>query len=303
MRIDPELAATVAAVVEEGTLDAAARRLHLTPSAVSQRLSTLEARVGHRLVVRTRPARATPAGAAVLRYARQVALAEHDLGSDLGAESEGGRPRLPVAVNADSLGTWFIEPLARFTGEHDVEIELHREDQDRTAELLEAGTVVAAVTSQGRPVPGCRSTSLGRLVYRAVAAPAWLARWAPDGVTDQVLATAPSVQYDLGDRLQSRWLQGRSTTGSSGSLAPDRPPRHLVPATHDYGRAVAHGMGWGMLPDEQAAPLLADGRVLPLEGPPVEVELHWQRWAGASALLEALTDHVVAVAAHRLAPA
>ncbi|HMQ38382.1 MAG TPA: LysR family transcriptional regulator, partial [Micropruina sp.] len=42
MRIPLDQVETLAAIVDEGTLDAAAARLHLTPSAVSQRLKALE---------------------------------------------------------------------------------------------------------------------------------------------------------------------------------------------------------------------------------------------------------------------
>ena len=38
MKIDFDLADTVAIIAEEGTLEAAARRMRITPSAVSQRL-------------------------------------------------------------------------------------------------------------------------------------------------------------------------------------------------------------------------------------------------------------------------
>ncbi|OZB79478.1 MAG: hypothetical protein B7X41_19390, partial [Microbacterium sp. 14-71-5] len=38
MQVDPESARTVAAVLDEGSFDAAARRLLVTPSAVSQRI-------------------------------------------------------------------------------------------------------------------------------------------------------------------------------------------------------------------------------------------------------------------------
>ena len=70
MKIDPELAATVAAVAAEGTLDAASRRLRITPSAVSQRLKTLEQQLGRILVVRSKPATLTEVGEAVVRLAR-----------------------------------------------------------------------------------------------------------------------------------------------------------------------------------------------------------------------------------------
>src|SRR4051812_38426237 len=113
MRIPPELADTLAVVVDEGTLDAAARRLHITPSAVSQRIKTLEQQLGRVLLVRSKPARLTEAGTAVVRMARQMALLEHDALTQLGGDGEeGARTPVPLAVNADSLATWFLEPLA-----------------------------------------------------------------------------------------------------------------------------------------------------------------------------------------------
>src|SRR6187549_3934924 len=114
MRIPFELAETIAVVIDEGTLDAAARRLHITPSAVSQRIKTLEEQLGRVVLVRSKPARPTAAGAAVVRLARQTALLEHDALRDIGAdEGEGAVVTVPLAVNADSLATWFLEPLAR----------------------------------------------------------------------------------------------------------------------------------------------------------------------------------------------
>ena len=78
MRIPFDLAETLAVVVDEGTLDAAARRLRITQSAVSKRVKALESLLGQVLLVRSRPTRPTAAGVVVVRLARQLALLEHD---------------------------------------------------------------------------------------------------------------------------------------------------------------------------------------------------------------------------------
>ena len=52
LRVPADLALTLATVLDEGSLDAAARRLHVTPSAVSQRIKALEEHVGRVLLVR-----------------------------------------------------------------------------------------------------------------------------------------------------------------------------------------------------------------------------------------------------------
>lgn len=285
MRIPLELAETVAVVVDEGTLDAAARRLHITPSAVSQRIKTLEEQLGRVVLVRSKPARPTEAGAAVVRLAREFALLEHDALTELGDDA-GGRVAMPLAVNADSLGTWFLEPLARLARRHPVVFELHRDDQDFTAKLLESGTVMGAVTSRATPVSGCRAIPLGVMRYRAVATPGFVSEWFADGVTAGALAGAPLVDFDRRDDLQSGWLTARGVN-------PARPPRHLVPASNDFATAVKLGLGWGLLPGFQSDAELADGRLVPLGDPPVDVPLHWQQWNLRSPLLDAVADAIV----------
>lgn len=295
MRISFELAETVAAVVDEGTLDAAARRLHVTPSAVSQRIKTLEEQLGQVVLVRSKPARPTDAGIAVVRLARQAALLEHDTLAELGADpAEGARTTVPLAVNADSLGTWFLEPLARLGQRHPVVFDLHRDDQDFTAGLLESGTVMGAVTSRATPVAGCRVSALGAMRYEAVATPAFVSRWLPDGAAPEALRHAPLVDFDRRDDLQNEWLGARGVVG--------RPPRHYVPASNDFATAVRLGLGWALLPTFQSQEPLARGELVPLGGPPVDVPLHWQQWNLRSPLLDAIADEIVAEGRRVLAP-
>ena len=111
----------LAAVVREGSFERAARALNVTPSAVSQRIRALEVRAGCVLVVRDQPCYATDAGRALCQHLDRVRLLEHELQGALPAalvaEDGGGEaPRvpLPLAVNADSLGTWFAPAVARF---------------------------------------------------------------------------------------------------------------------------------------------------------------------------------------------
>lgn len=295
IRIPFDLAETVAVVVDEGTLDAAARRLHVTPSAVSQRVKALEETLGRVLLVRSKPVRPTEAGQAVVRLARQARLLEHDASVELGdAGGEGVRVAVPLAVNADSLATWFLPPLARLGEQHPIVFDLHRDDQDFTAGLLESGTVMGAVTSRAEPVAGCRTTPLGAMRYEAVASPAFIQRWMPHGAESSALAVAPVVDFDRRDDLQTAWLRDRA-------VDPGAPPRHRVPASNDFATAVRLGLGWAMLPRLQSAEDLDAGSLVPLGGAPVDVPLYWQQWNLRSPLLAAIADEVVAEGRRALA--
>ncbi len=69
----------LAAVLREGSFDRAARKLHVTPSAISQRIKLLEERVGQVLVMRGTPCTGTEAGRRLCLHVEQVALLENEL--------------------------------------------------------------------------------------------------------------------------------------------------------------------------------------------------------------------------------
>ena len=201
---------------------------------------------------------------------------------------------IPVAVNADSMATWLLPAFARVASERAIVVDLHLDNQEHTAALLASGAVMAAVTAQAQPVPGCTTTPLGGMTYRPVATREFAARWFPGGADAASLAVAPYVDFDRKDELQSRYL--RSVAGEVG------PPRHYVPASADFALAVALGLGWGMLPDAQAAAELADGRLIPLDDrAAVTVQLYWQQWNLRSELLDAVAASVLAEARTALA--
>ena len=195
---------------------------------------------------RSRCARPKPAPP-IVRLARQVALLEHDALAELGADDEEGAiVSVALAVNADSLATWFLEPLARLGMRHPVVFELHRDDQDFTAGLLESGTVMGAVTSRAAPVAGLPREPARDDALRSGRHPR--VRRSLDarrGDVADALERAPLVDFDRRDDLQTRWLAERD-------VAADAPPRHFVPASHDFATAVKLGFGWGLLPGFQS---------------------------------------------------
>lgn len=292
--LDYSLLAALAAVVREGSFERAARVLHVTPSAVSQRVKLLEERVGQVLVVRAAPCGATEAGRRLVRHAEDVALLEAALGADLVGER--ARPTLRVAVNADSLATWFMPAAAAFSAAGAL-LDLHIDDQDHTAGWLRNGEVVAAVCALAQAVPGCRSTPLGTLRYVAAAAPDFVDRHFTDGVSSETLARAPCLVFNRKDRLQAQWIE--RTLGQAVET-----PNHWLPDSHAFVAACRAGMGWGLHPEAMVHDALAAGALVRLApGAALDVPLHWQASRLAAPLIEGLTAAVLAAAREALAPA
>ncbi|MGG5171728.1 LysR family transcriptional regulator ArgP [Pseudarthrobacter sp. J1738] len=308
-RFAAEQLETFAAVLSEGTLDAAARTLHITPSAVSQRLKSLEHAAGRVLLQRSNPVRATEAGEVVLRLARQSAQLELDAATALGLPGEKSGQNLPLVVNADSLAVWFLKALARVPRELQVTFDIHRDDEQHSTDLLRSGTVMAAVTATPHAVQGCSVQGLGVMRYLPVASPNFVAHWLPDGVNAQSLTAAPAVDYDRKDKYQQQFLTTlgpeRQTDTGESAQAPAQPagPRHHVPATQDFADAIRLGLGWGLIPEQQCGPDLANGTLVELRpGHVFDVPLYWQRWRISSTVLDILSETVRQTAAEILRP-
>ncbi len=284
---------TFTAVVDEGSFEGAARRLHITPSAVSQRVRALEERIGSVLVQRTRPVAVTEAGAAVLRAARQIARVADDVAAELGSAPAAGT-LIPIVVNADSLATWVVPALARAAAETGARFEVLRADETVSTERLRRGEVMAALTATRDPVPGCTSTRVGVDRYRAVASPAFIAEHFPAGLSIEALRRAPAIEFDRHDAFQQRFLR-RITR------AEVRPPRHFIPSSAEFAHAVELGMGWGMLPEQQCSGPIAEGRMVELDpASAIELPLFWQRWKLRSPVLDALSRVIAEEAAAAL---
>lgn len=292
--------AALAAVLREGSFERAAKKLHVTPSAVSQRIKQLEERTGQVLVQRGNPCTGTEAGQRLCLHLEQVALLENALrrsNPDLLPDTPVA-PTIKLAVNADSLSTWFMDAMAEFTASGNELLDLRIDDQDHTSQALREGAVLGAVTGTSGQIPGCNSWPLGTMRYVAAASPGFMARYFADGVSTQTLAQAPIMTFDRKDRLQDQWLQaqGLAPRGSG--------PRHFLPSNQGYVRACEIGMGWGMHPTVLIAEQLARGSLVPLvTDTPLDLPLYWALPRSAQASLARLTDCVMRAASRVLTPA
>jgi LysR family transcriptional regulator (chromosome initiation inhibitor) len=297
---DPAQLAALATIHRRGTFEAAAAELHVTPSAISQRIKALEESTGTLLLTRGQPCAATATGLRLIRHHDDIALLTRQLSDDLPGPAPGltpGPATLRIAVNADSLATWVIPALAATQG---LLYHLIIDDQDISHDWLKRGEVVAAITSHPGPLQGCDTASLGALRYRATASPGFAARWFPDGLTPEALTRAPSLVYSREDRLQHRWAQG--LPGTPTGRRP-RFPAHMLPSSHAFVDAALTGLGWGMNPEQLVTAHLEAGRLTDLAPDhPLDVSLHWQFTRLAAPTLAPLTRALRAEAAKALVP-
>jgi LysR family transcriptional regulator (chromosome initiation inhibitor) len=288
--LNPAQLDALVAIADHGSFEAAARQLHITPSAVSQRIRALETAAGQVLISRGTPARPTAHGEWLVRLGRQTRLLYAEASQAITAAAA---VELPVAVNADSLAVWFRDVFAEVATWDGTAIKLRVEDQAYSHELLRRGDVLAAVTSEPTAVQGCGVDPLGALRYLPAAAPPVADRWRRESAPDW--AAMPLVLFNDKDDLQHELLRRHGVEHDPALV-------HQVPSTADFYAAVRAGLGWGMLPEPQARADLASGALVRLSADVVDVPLYWQRWRLDSPKLAALTAAVRTAAVGHLLP-
>ena len=285
MRMGLEALETLVAVCDEGSFGRAAARLHITTGAVSQRIAGMEKQIGHPVVERGQPSTPTHVGRELLRLGRQTLLLQQETTARLHELLHASDPaiRLSLAVNADSLSTWFRPVVQAVGAAGGLLLDLRIEDQDRTAVLLRSGAVLGAVTTDPEVGAGCTIERLGTVRYLPVSAPAISP--ADDESLAAYLAHTPMLQFDERDALPFDLLEQVGATTV--------PPAHYIPSNREYFDAVRLGLGWSVLPEGQVGDALRDDELVLLDPTlSVEVTLYWQRWRIASTTLDSVSELV-----------
>ncbi len=248
--------------------------------------------MGCTLVVRDQPCVATEMGRRLCQHVDRIRLLEHELRSQLPllGQDDHLRVNLPVAVNADSLATWFVDAMSLFAAQAPVLMQVAVDDEGYTAEWLRNGSVLAAVTATEQPAAGCNSQVLGAMRYVAVASPAFVSRFFSKGVNADSLVVAPCLRFNPKDQLQRRWSY--QICKQHVEL-----PHHMLPSPQGFVAASIAGMGWSLHPSALVKKQLDCGQLVELvPDTPLDVRLYWQQARSASTLLEGLTRTVMRAA-------
>ncbi len=286
--LDYKLLEALATVVQEGGFEKAARVLHLTQSAVSQRVKLLEDQTGQILLARSSPPQATPPGQRMIKHYLQVRLLEDNLSDVLSPSPHETFVSMAVGINDDSLATWFLEAVSPFVEQEQVLLDLRADDQDQTHRLLRNGAVVGCISTQDQPMQGCRMDCLGHMTYRLLATPGFVARWFPDGLSMDAVRHAPLIIFNRKDALHNKLL------GQALGFVPADIPAHYIPSSERFADFILSGFAYGTLPDQQGAHLIKVGQLIELTPPcQTPVKLYWHCWNLKSRLLNKFTRILV----------
>ncbi len=293
MDFDYDSLVVLAAVVRTGSFDAAAKSLNVTQSAVSQRIKQLEERVGSILIQRGRPCVATEDGMLLCQHHEQIELLRHELSQQLSLTGNGRRTagiKLRIAVNSDSLATWFPSVVKRAADDLGLWLEVIPDDQEFTEERLRSGDALAVVTTSDASVAGCSAISIGSMDYLAVASPEFVAKYFADGVSARALSAAPAIRFDRKDSLPGQWMV--QAVGEDLKVS-----HHDMPSYEGHLLCARQGIGWAMMPSLTVGGMVDAGELVELvPGERIDMPLYWQTRSQASTTLRELSNVVAEVA-------
>ncbi len=295
--LDSRCLEALAAVIRLGSFERAASDLGLTQSAVSQRIKRLESQFGEPLLVRSKPVAATAAGDRVFQYILNARLMERDLRVDTGDAAPLPFERVRLALNADSLATWFSDIPALLFRRHNLLADLVVDDETRTLDVLKSGHVLACIGTRADDVQGLKSYRLGALAYYPVASPEFVARFFPAGVTAAALKAAPAVIYGRHDELHHLYLEKHF------GLGPGDFPCHVLPSSEGFVVAARQGIAYALCAEPQVRALIADGTLVRICPQGLSRRLVLHRRERGPRILDAVVAEILNAAREALQPA
>ncbi|MFC5473518.1 LysR family transcriptional regulator [Paraherbaspirillum soli] len=274
------------AVAEEESFAGAARRLNMSPPAVTRAIAALEERLGVKLLNRTtRFVRATDAGLRYLEDARRI-MADADE-ADEAAAGVNAAPRGHLALTAPVLfGRMFVTPtmvdyLRRFPGMSVSALFL-----DRVVNLLEEGMDVGIRIGE-LPDSTMKAIKVGHVRRVVCAAPAYLAEHGVPASPDQLVQHAVIVSTGIST---AEWRFGAGSKTSSVKLK----PRLTVTSNDAAIEAALQGFGVTRLLSYQIAAHLDSGQLQAVLGsyepPPLPIHVLHREGRQAAAKVRTFVD-------------
>lgn len=277
------------AVIETGSFEAAAQILNITAAAVSLRIQALEKHLGHALIIRERPCRATQTGQLLLQHLQHSRLLQQGFLQDLNHQTHSHDfYKVRIASNADSLATWLLSSIQDCLLAEKIVIELQIADQTQTHHLLETGLVNACISTSAKAMQGCQAQLLGQMRYLLVASPTFIEQYFKQGLNRNSLLCAPAVIFNQDDLMHSELLLQHY------GLYLKQYPHHFIPSSNAFLDCIVAGLGYGLVPLIQMQHHLDQGHLIELAPQyAVDVPLYWHHWNKQSAPLSKLTAHIL----------
>ena len=273
------------AVIEGQSFEIAAQKLHITQSAVSQRIKALEIQYSEPVLIRTLPYRPTELGKQLIGHFKRICLLEEDLERQLMAAVS--LPRLSIAINRDSLETWFLEAIAEIDLFREIILEVIADDQELTLNYLKNGLVSACLSTAEKAVLGGEVQFLGNMEYLLVASPSFIKRHFSKKDLKQNLRTAPGIKFDQNDQLHGKYLE------TFFHLNEKELNTHVIPSVRGFKQFALLGYGYALIPKIDIVEELKKKQLVTLSDKLWNLPLYWHSWAIEAKIYRKFNEEII----------
>lgn len=286
--IDYKLLTALDSVIAEQSFEGAAAKLHITQSAVSQRIKQLEQWLAQPVVIRSTPIEATAAGQKLLSHYQQVKQLEADLLAELRPELTQKPTTIAIALNADTLASWFIPAISVLLKSHNVVLDIKVSNEALSHERLKKGEVFAAISSQNISFAGGKVVHIGQLDYILCASKEFIEKHFKNGVSREALLTAPAISFDHFDNMHTSYIKQHY------NLNPNDYPRHQVRSSEAFVSMALNGVAYALLPATQANEFLATGQLVDIApNKRIHQQLYWHSWTLERGVYKEVSEHIL----------
>lgn len=281
-------------VQELQSFEAAAKKLHITQSAVSQRIKGLETHYGEPVLIRTLPYRPTTLGASLIGHFKRIALLEQSLEEQLAHATV--KPHISIALNRDCLETWFLDLIEDKNIFQNITLEIIADDQEFTLDYLKKGIVSACLSTSDKAIIGGSVTFLGEMEYLLVASPAFIKQYFSSKDQMKCLLNAPAIKFDKNDKLHERYLEKYFGLNAEGL------DFHIVPSVRGFKKYALLGYGYGLIPKIDILKELKSKKLLQLyKDKTWKIPLYWHHWDIESPFYKRFNQDIILEAKNKLA--